>query len=186
MPNFPNKRSLIFAIINLIEPPHPMISKPTIILVDDHLPFRQGLKSIIEARVGHIIGEASNGIELIGLLSHSQPDLVIMDIDMPLMDGIEATQKALELFPDLKIIIYTMFDERIYLQPMTDLGAKALIRKSIGIDQLETVILGVFAGYNYLTDSLPEINPHAPDAESGLKSPFQFLETGFHGLQQPN
>jgi YesN/AraC family two-component response regulator len=79
--------------------------KPNLIIVDDHLIFRQGLKAILKTQcIANVIGEASNGKEFMDLLSHQSPDLVIMDIDMPHMNGMEATQKAMALFPDLKII----------------------------------------------------------------------------------
>ncbi|MGE5447354.1 MAG: response regulator transcription factor, partial [Bacteroidales bacterium] len=126
---------------------------PDLILVDDHLPFRQGIKSIlVQQNIAHVIGEASNGIELIELLSHEKPDLVIMDIDMPQMDGIEATQKALDIFPDLKIIVYTLFGDQEYYQKMSQLGVKACVLKSKGIHELTTAINDVMTGKNALTD----------------------------------
>jgi len=140
-----------------------MSAIPTIILVDDHLPFRQGIKSIIKAeRMAQVIGEASNGIELMELLSQGAPDLVIMDIDMPRMNGIEATQKALEIFPDLKIIVYTMFGEKEYAQKMSDLGVKAFMLKSNGIADLEKVISDVFMGKSFLPEHIPKKMPPLP------------------------
>ena len=120
---------------------------PNLILVDDHLLFRQGIKSIlVQQNIAHVIGEASNGIEFLELLSHEKPDLVIMDIDMPQMNGIEATQKALDRFPDLKIIVYTMFGDHDYYQKMSDLGVKAFMLKSKGIQELGKVIGDVMMG----------------------------------------
>ena len=85
--------------------------KPTIILVDDHLIFRQGLKSLITVEtLGKVIGEASDGKVFLDLLSETVPDLVLMDIDMPQMDGMEATQKALQILPELKIIVFNKHD----------------------------------------------------------------------------
>jgi DNA-binding NarL/FixJ family response regulator len=140
-----------------------MTSIPTIILVDDHLLFRQGIRSIIKARnMADVIGEASNGIEFIELLSHSKPDLVIMDIDMPLMNGIEATRKGLEIFPDLKIIVYTMFGEKEYVRKMSDLGVKAFMVKSNGIRELEKVINDVFHGKAFLPENIPKKMPPLP------------------------
>jgi len=77
--------------------------KPTLIIVDDHLIFQQGLKAIINAEgIATVIGEAANGMEFIELLSRLKPDLVLMDIDMPQMNGMEATQKRWKLYPILK------------------------------------------------------------------------------------
>jgi len=89
-----------------------IMKKPEIIIVDDHMIFRQGLKSLITVEnFAAVIGEASNGNEFIELLSHLKPDLVLMDIDMPHMNGMEATQKALAIMPELKIIAFTMFGD---------------------------------------------------------------------------
>jgi len=132
-----------------------MQKKPNLILVDDHLPFRQGLKSILTIEnIADVIGEASNGVEFIELLSQLEPDLVIMDIDMPQMNGIEATKKALEILPNLKIIVFTMFGDNEYLQKMNSLGIKAYLLKSSGINELEKVINDVMIGGNISSEDV--------------------------------
>lgn len=132
-----------------------MPQKPQIILVEDHLPFRQGLKLFITVEnIADVIGEASDGIEFIKLLSRLRPDLVLMDIDMPHMNGIEATQKALELMPDLKIIAFTMFEEKEYISRMKELGLKGFILKSCSIREIEDAIRYVICGETYFHESL--------------------------------
>jgi DNA-binding NarL/FixJ family response regulator len=133
--------------------------KPTIILVDDHLIFRQGLKSLITGEnLGRVIGEASDGKEFIQLLSLPAPDLVLMDIDMPHMNGMEATQKALELLPNLKIIVFSMFGDDEYYKKMTELGVKGYILKSTGINEVEQAIDDVMNGKTYFSNALPRSN----------------------------
>ena len=130
-------------------------NKPDIIIVDDHLIFRQGLKSLITIEnIATVIGEASNGKEFIELLSHQKPELVLMDIDMPHMNGMEATKKALELMPDLKIIAFTMFGDEEYYYKMIDLGVKGFILKSSGINELEKAISEVMLGESYFSNEL--------------------------------
>lgn len=129
--------------------------KPTIIIVDDHLIFQQGLKAMINAEnIATVIGEAANGKEFLELLSFQQPDLVLMDIDMPKMNGMEATQKAMELIPDIKIIALTMFGDEDYYYKMIDLGVKGFILKSTGIDELEKAIHDVMNGESYFSNEL--------------------------------
>ena len=75
--------------------------KPRIIIVDDHLMFRQGLKAVLMAEnIATVIGEAANGRDFIQMLPGLNPDIVLMDIDMPYMDGMESTQKAIEQKPN--------------------------------------------------------------------------------------
>jgi len=131
------------------------IEKPKIIIVDDHLIFRQGLTSLFTNEdIATVIGEASNGIELMDLLLHHKPDLILMDIDMPHMNGMEATQKALEMNPDLKIIAFTMFGDEEYYYKMIDLGVKGFILKSSGINELEKAIQTVLIGESYFSNEL--------------------------------
>lgn len=131
------------------------MKKPEIIIVDDHLIFRQGLKSLITSEnIASVIGEASNGKEFLQLLSNLRPDLVLMDIDMPHMNGMEATQKALEMIPDLKIIAFTMFGDEEYYYKMIDLGVKGFILKSSGINELEKAIKEVIMGESYFSNEV--------------------------------
>lgn len=130
-------------------------NKPDIIIVDDHLIFRQGLKAIINFEdIGSIIGEASNGEEFLELLKTLKPDLVLMDIDMPQMNGFEATQKALVLMPGLKIIAFTVFAEEEYYNRMMTIGAKGFILKSDGFNELENAIKIVMSGESYFVGKL--------------------------------
>ena len=131
------------------------MKKPEIIIVDDHLIFRQGLKSLITSEnIASVIGEASNGKEFLELIRNTQPDLVLMDIDMPHMNGMEATQKALEQIPDLKIIAFTMFGDEEYYYKMIDLGVKGFILKSSGINELEKAISEVMMGESYFSNEV--------------------------------
>jgi len=128
---------------------------PTIIIVDDHLIFRQGLKSIISIEnIAQVIGEASNGIEFLQLLEYITPDIVLMDIDMPHMNGLDATEKAIEIMPTLRIIAFSMFSDEEYYYKMIDRGVKGFILKSCGINELENAIQTVMKGENYFSNEL--------------------------------
>lgn len=129
--------------------------KPDVIIVDDHLIFRQGLKSLLTSKnIANVIGEASNGKEYLELLLTQRPDLVLMDIDMPTMNGMEATQKSLGMIPDLKIITFTMFGDEVYYHKMINLGVKGFILKSSGIEELKKAIAEVMMGESYFSSEL--------------------------------
>lgn len=153
------------------------MDKPNIIIVDDHLIFRQGLSNIITTEnLATVIGDASNGKEFLDLLKHLTPDLVLMDIDMPYMNGMEATSIALEMVPDLKIIAVTMFGEEEYYYKMIDLGVKGFILKTSGINEIEKAIHDVMLGESYFSNellrkiinSIGHKNNHKPSAKALL------------------
>ena len=131
------------------------VKKPNIIIVDDHMIFRQGLTALISGQnIASVIGEASNGKEYLELLVNLKPDLVLMDIDMPHMNGVEATEKSLSLLPDLKIIAFTMFSDEDYYYKMIDLGVRGFILKSSGILELQNAIRQVMNGDSYFSNEL--------------------------------
>jgi len=135
------------------------MKKPKIIIVDDNQTFRQSLILLITIEnIANVIGKASNGVEFLELLSYYKPDLVLMDIDMPEMDGIEATQKALELIPDLKIIVFSMYGNEEYYTKMIELGVKGYILKSCHINEFEKAIHEVMKGGNYFFTNLKLAN----------------------------
>ena len=148
------------------------MNKPEIIIVDDHLIFRQGLKSLLTSEnIATVVGEASNGKEYLELLTHLEPDLVLMDIDMPHMNGMEATQRSLTLKPDLKIIAFTMFSDEDYYFKMIDLGVKGFILKSSGINELEKAINEVLQGESYFSNEiLRKIINNLSRKDSGKKA----------------
>jgi len=135
------------------------MKKPKIFIVDDNQTFRQSLILLITVEnMAEVIGKASNGVEFLQLLADKKPDLVLMDIDMPEMDGIEATKKALEIMPDLKIIIFSMYGNEEYYTRMIHLGVKGYILKSCHIDEFEKAIREVMKGGTYFFTDMDLIN----------------------------
>jgi len=129
------------------------------IIVDDNPTFRQSLILLITVEnMAEVIGKASNGNEFLEILSNRKPDLVLMDIDMPEMNGIEATQKALEKHPDLKVIVFSMYGNEEYYSKMIELGVKGYILKSCDIDEFEKAIQQVMKGNTYFFTDIENKN----------------------------
>jgi DNA-binding NarL/FixJ family response regulator len=101
-----------------------------------------------------VIGEAANGKEFLNLLSEKEPDIVLIDIQMPVMNGIEATRLAMEEFPDLKIVAMTMFDDEEYVQSMIDAGARGFLLKNITREVLDQALQAIQSGNNYYSPEL--------------------------------
>jgi len=126
-----------------------------VILVDDHKIFRDGFRLLLQSfSYVEVIGEASNGSELLSMLDSHSPDIIFMDINMPHVDGVEASQQALERFPDLKIIALTTFLDDDYLEQMLMAGVEGYMLKSAEIEEFEKAILKVNAGGNYFSDEI--------------------------------
>lgn len=124
-------------------------------IVDDHKLFREGLKLLLSTQdFVHYIYEASNGREFIENLSFVDCDVVLMDIEMPEMNGVEATEKALQMRPDLKIIVLSMYGDEQYYYKMVDAGVKGFVLKNSGIEKVITAIHKVAAGENYFSEEL--------------------------------
>lgn len=131
------------------------MDKVRIYLVDDHKLFREGLKLLLSTQdfVQHIY-EASNGREFIENLSFVDCDVVLMDIEMPEMNGIDATIQAMKMRPKLKIIVLSMYGDEQYYYRMIDAGAKGFMLKNSGIDKVITAIKKVSEGESFFSEEL--------------------------------
>lgn len=131
------------------------LKKARIFLVDDHQLFRNGLKFILNERNDmEVVGEASNGKEFLDKVELMHPDIVLMDIGMPVMNGIEATKLALNNNPGLKILVLSMFSESEYYNSMIDLGVKGFVLKDVDNDELYQAINKVLNGGTYFSQEL--------------------------------
>lgn len=126
-----------------------------ILLVDDHPIFRKGLCLLLEQeKTLEIIGEAGDGQESIEMVRKEQPDLVVMDITMPKLNGMEATRKILSEFPDIKIVALSIHSGKRFVKKMLGAGAVGYILKESVPEELVNGILKVVQGDIYLSDTI--------------------------------
>jgi len=131
-----------------------------IIIADDHIIFRKGLRTVLnEIPFLTVVAEASNGTELLKVLKSTTADIVLMDINMPGMNGIEATKKVTQKYPETQIIALTMHEEISYFNSMIEAGAKGFLLKKTNQDQLETAIKKVFYGETYFSEEFVKSAP---------------------------
>jgi len=131
-----------------------------IVLADDHPLFRQGIRKIIEERAGlKVVGEVSDGLELLELLKKAPPDLVIMDIAMPNLRGIEATREAKVVCPEVKVLILTMYNNPEYLHHSLLAGADGYVLKEDSYKELFSAIKKIRKGEIYLPQNLSDQMP---------------------------
>ena len=126
-----------------------------IAIVDDHKILRDGLKALIQEMENTIFEfEASNGLEFIRLLPNFNPDVVIIDISMPVMNGDEAVKQAKKIAPQLKFIVLSMHTDEHYFQTMKDLDVDGFIIKESDYNELELAINTVKKGGKYFSQQL--------------------------------
>lgn len=131
------------------------MQKYNIIIVDDHSLFRSGLIILLSdlEEIGTVY-EASNGKIFLEMIDKIDVDIVLMDISMPEMDGVEASLKSLEKHPELKIIALSMFSDKEYYFKMINSGVKGFLIKDSTIDEVREAILVVAKGGNYFSQEV--------------------------------
>jgi DNA-binding NarL/FixJ family response regulator len=128
-----------------------------VVLADDHVLFRQGIKKILEEIDGlEIVGEANDGLELLSLVKKLTPDMVILDISMPNIRGIEATREIKTINPGVKVLILTMHKSKEYLYHSISAGAEGYLLKEDADTELFSAIEKVQEGGVYISPILSE------------------------------
>ncbi len=135
-----------------------------IILADDHPIFRQGLISIIEKhRNLSIVGEAENGVAALALIEKEQPDLAILDVDMPEMDGIEVARLLGSKSDETKAIFMTMHKDALILRSLKTLGVRGYVLKDSALEDIIECINAVASGRTFLSPALSDLLFDAPE-----------------------
>ncbi|HOZ13332.1 MAG TPA: response regulator transcription factor [Tenuifilaceae bacterium] len=125
------------------------------IIVDDHKIFRESLTYVLESQANiNVIAQANNGLELLSILKHTKPGIVLLDIEMPVMDGVEATREAIKLYPDLKILVLSMHNDEEFYSSMIDLGVKGFILKESDTQEVIKAVDEIVKGSLYFSQEL--------------------------------
>jgi Response regulator containing a CheY-like receiver domain and an HTH DNA-binding domain len=123
------------------------MAKIRIVLADDHVILRQGTRQLLEHEPDiEVVGEASDGAEAVELVSKLKPDIVIIDVAMPHMNGIEATKKIKEILPGTKILVLTGYDYDEYIFSLLEIGAAGYLLKDVSGDDLVGAVRAVYQG----------------------------------------
>ena len=129
----------------------------TIVLADDHHVMRQGLRSLLEAEPDfQVIGEAGDGEEALHVVESLRPDILVLDMVMPGLNGIEVTQRLRQIAPKTAVVVLSMFGTEGYVHKAMRAGAKAYVLKQASADELVYAIREVVNGQRYLSRALSE------------------------------
>jgi DNA-binding NarL/FixJ family response regulator len=134
-----------------------------IVLAEDHVPLRQIIKKIVQGTGAlTVVGEANDGLGILKILEQSLPDMVITDISMPRLEGLEASKQIKELYPQIKVLILTLHGEKDYLYQAMLHGVNGYILKEDMDQELYSAIQAVRRGKVYISHSLKHIFHRLP------------------------
>lgn len=146
-----------------------------IVIADDHPLVRNGLKTVLHTMPGfQVVAEAENGVQLLKIIQEYQPDVALVDISMPQLNGLEALQQLSTQYPALKLIVLTMHEEAEYILKSLSSGAQAYLLKNVEPEELQKAILTVAAGKKYYNPAVASIvmeNLSRPETDEETLTP---------------
>lgn len=148
--------------------------KISILLCDDHRMFREALRIPLAAEADlEIIGEAGSGAEMFSLLERLIPDILVLDIALPDVNGIDVARRVLERHPLIKILALSGYADKLFVEEMLKAGAQGYVVKSAGAEELISAIRAVAAGYGFLSPEVTRamVSHIKPEGESGAPPP---------------
>ena len=114
-------------------------------IADDHALFRTGVKTSLSSRKDiQMVAEAENGMQLLNLLKHIKPDVVLLDISMPIMDGLATLPEIKKLYPDIKVIMRSMHNDHSVISKMMEIGANSYLTKESGAELIYEAVKAVY------------------------------------------
>jgi DNA-binding NarL/FixJ family response regulator len=149
-----------------------MAERIRIVIVEDHTIVREGLRPLLEGQGVEFIGEAGDGLEAVKIAKELAPQVVIMDVALPSLGGIEATRRIVKGNPDMKVIMLTIHDEPPYVFKSLEAGARGYLVKEAPLEELMTAIKAVMRGETYLSSNFPPglIDSYVKMAKRGKKA----------------
>lgn len=125
-----------------------------VLIVDDHTLIRDGIRALLSLVADiEVVGEASNGAEALERVRELSPEVVLMDLAMPVLGGVETTRRIRREFPSVKVLILTQYDDSDYVIPVIEAGARGFITKTSAFSELASAIQSVHSGESFLSPS---------------------------------
>ena len=155
------------------------MGKIKVLVVDDHTIVRDGICALLSLTPDiEVVGEASNGCEALEKVKQLVPDVIVMDIAMPVMGGLEATRMVRDEFPNIKVLVLTQYEDKEYVFPAIEAGALGFIIKTAASSDLATGIRSVYRGDSFLSPSVAKLfveRHQAGDDSGGRGDPYAQL-----------
>jgi two-component system response regulator NreC len=154
------------------------MQKIKVLIVDDHTLVRDGIRALLALVADiQIVGEAANGKEALEKVKKLAPDVVLMDLAMPIMGGLEATRRIRKRFPGTKVLALTQYEDREYIVPTIEAGARGFISKMAAFSELASAIQAVYQGGSFLSPmaAAAVVEEYQQKASKGEKDSYQHL-----------
>ena len=155
------------------------MQKIKVLVVDDHTIVRDGICALLGLTPDiEVIEEAANGKEALEIVRKLLPDVVLMDVAMPIMDGLEATRRIHKEFPGTKVLVLTQYDDREYVFPVIEAGASGFISKTAASSELASGIRSVYRGDSFLSPSVAKLLVEGYQQGEGMRrshDPYELL-----------
>jgi len=130
------------------------MKKIRVLIVDDHTLVRDGIRALLSLVADiEVVGEAANGREGLEKVAELAPDVVLMDLSMPIMGGLEATRRIRKEFPKVRVLALTQYDDSEYVIPVIEAGARGFVTKMMAFSELASAIQAAYPGDSYLSPS---------------------------------
>jgi DNA-binding NarL/FixJ family response regulator len=155
------------------------MKKIKVLIVDDHTLVRAGIRALLSLAADiEVVGEASNGKETLEKIKQLIPDVVLMDLAMPVMGGLEATRRIRKEFPSVQVVALTQYDDSEYVIPVIEAGARGFVTKMAAFSELATAIQTAYRGDSYLSPTaatalVEELQQKTP--AEGEQDPYKHL-----------
>ncbi len=134
------------------------MAKIRVLVTDDHAIVRDGIRALLALTEDiEAVGEATNGREALEIAARLRPNVVLMDLVMPLMDGVEATRRINKEFPEIKVIVLTQYDDSEHVFPVIEAGASGFVSKAAASSELTSAIRCVYRGDSFLSPSVARL-----------------------------
>jgi DNA-binding NarL/FixJ family response regulator len=154
------------------------MQKIRVLIVDDHTLVRDGIRALLALIADiNVVGEAANGKEALEKMKELVPDVVLMDLAMPIMSGLEATRRIRKKFPGTKVLALTQYEDREYIVPTIEAGARGFISKTAAFSELASAIQAVYRGGSFLSPmaAAAVVEEYQQKAGQGEKDSYQHL-----------
>ena len=134
------------------------MQKTRVLVVDDHTIMREGICALLKLATDiEVVGEAANGREALDMAKQLTPDVVVMDISMPVMDGREATRRMTKDMPGIKILVLTQYDDKEHVLSLIEAGACGFVSKKAAFEELSSAVRCIAHGESFLSPSVAKV-----------------------------